>query len=76
MSITKAQYEYYMAHRSDDRRPNEIAAGVCGLTLALMALGGRITSRLVSRAKFGLDDLFCCLGMVYFKTFLLIYDTS
>ncbi|KAJ5648330.1 secondary metabolism biosynthetic enzyme [Penicillium lividum] len=54
MSVTTAQYKYYMAHRDDDLRPDEIAASVCGLTLALNALGARIISRLYSKWRLGL----------------------
>lgn len=64
MSVTPEQFEYYMAHKEDDRRPNEIAAGVCGLVLAFAALGARIVARLKSRAKFGTDDWLICIGMV------------
>ncbi|KAJ5116612.1 hypothetical protein N7456_000960 [Penicillium angulare] len=64
MSVTAEQYSYYMAHSDDDRRPNEIAAGVCGFLLATIALTARITSRRVSRARFGLDDWMVCVGML------------
>lgn len=53
-----------MSQASDDRRPNEIAAYVCGLTLALSAVIARIASRIRAKNPFGADDWMIFLATV------------
>ena len=45
-----------MDQAGDDRRPNEIAAYVCGSSLALSAVIARIASRIRAKNTFGPDD--------------------
>lgn len=55
-----------MSQAQDDRRPNEIAAYVCGFSLALTAVIARATSRIRAKVKFGADDWMIFLATVCF----------
>ncbi|CAI7626490.1 unnamed protein product [Penicillium bialowiezense] len=52
-----------MNQAQDDRRANEIAAYVCGFSLALTAVIARAVCRIRAKITFGLDD-----WMIFFAT--------
>ncbi|PLB44174.1 hypothetical protein P170DRAFT_467920 [Aspergillus steynii IBT 23096] len=54
--LTPEDIAYYQAHADDDLRPNQIAADVVGILLAVSAVAARFLSRYRSRARLNWDD--------------------
>ncbi|KAL8945985.1 MAG: hypothetical protein Q9222_007558 [Ikaeria aurantiellina] len=55
-TISPEQLQYYEEHASDDRRPNMLAAAICGLILSYLAVALRFFARRTSATQVGLDD--------------------
>ncbi|KAL8713746.1 MAG: hypothetical protein Q9220_002272 [cf. Caloplaca sp. 1 TL-2023] len=55
-TISPKQLQYYEEHASDDRRPNMLAAAICGLILSCSAVALRFLARRNSVTLVGLDD--------------------
>ncbi|KAJ0421460.1 hypothetical protein BJY00DRAFT_300872 [Aspergillus carlsbadensis] len=64
------------ARVDEDHRPNEIAALVCGLFVAIAAIGARIAARRISRVKFGLEDWTIFAAMLGEITFAVVFAKS
>ena len=63
-TLSKQEIEYEMAHASDNRAPNLIAAHVTCLTLACMAVLLRFSSRRQSSNALLSDDWMVVVGLV------------
>ncbi|KAL9046362.1 MAG: hypothetical protein Q9214_000785 [Letrouitia sp. 1 TL-2023] len=53
---TPQQIQWYKEHASDNLQPNLIAAAVCGLVIAYIAVVLRVVARRASAARTGIDD--------------------
>lgn len=69
--LVERKKQFYMNQAKDDRRPNEIAAYVCGFSLALTVVIARAVSRIRAKIKFGLDD-----WMIFFATVCVVQPSS
>ncbi|KAH8424139.1 uncharacterized protein LDX57_001893 [Aspergillus melleus] len=63
-SLTPEEIAYYQAHADDDLRPNQLAAGVVGIVLALTAVTTRTVARFCSKTRFGWDDYLIFVALI------------
>lgn len=64
MALTQADMDYMLAHISDDRRPNYIAANSVCIGFAIAAVALRFVSRTIAGVKIGLDDYTIVVALV------------
>ena len=67
--LTPAEIQDQMAHSSDNKAPDIIAANVVCLTIACIAVALRFQARRVARIRYEEDDWLILAGLVRRKSF-------